>query len=57
MLPHLEDVSQERALSLAESHDRVRRAVTRSAGAAATVEPELPVDVLGVYVYLPGGGA
>jgi len=57
VLPHLEDVAQERALSLAESHDRVRRAVTRSAGAAATVEPELPVDVLGVYVYLPGGGA
>jgi len=30
----------------------------RSGGAGATkVEPELPVDVLGVYVYLPGGGA
>ena len=57
VLPHLEDVARERALSLAESHDRVRRAVTRSAGAAAKVEPELPVDVLGVYVYLPGGGA
>jgi superfamily II DNA or RNA helicase len=57
MSPHLEEVAQERARSLAESHDRVRRALTRGGGVAAKVEPELPVDVLGVYVYLPGGGA
>jgi len=54
--PHLQGVAEERALSLAESHDRVRRAMTRSGGVATKVEPELPVDVLGVYVYLPGGG-
>lgn len=53
---HLEQVARGRGLSLAESHDRVRRAVTRSGGAATKVEPELPVDVLGVYVYLPAGG-
>ncbi len=45
--PHLEDVARERAQSLAESHDRVRRAVSRSGGVAAKVVPELPVDVLG----------
>jgi superfamily II DNA or RNA helicase len=54
--PHLEDVARERAQSLAESHDRVRRAVSRSGGVAAKVVPELPVDVLGIYVYLPAGG-
>ena len=58
--PHLDAVAHERAQSLAGSHDRVRRAVTRAggrtAGGATKVAPELPVDVLGVYVYLPGGG-
>lgn len=58
--PHLQSVAEERARSLANSHDRVRRAVTRAggraAGAATKVTPELPVDVLGVYVYLPGRG-
>lgn len=57
--PRLQEVAQLRAQTLADSHDRVRRAVARSGSAAAKVAPELPVDVLGVYVYLPGvsGGA
>ena len=54
--PHLQNVAEDRARSLAESHDRVRRAMARSGGAATKVTPELPVDVLGVYVYLPSGG-
>jgi superfamily II DNA or RNA helicase len=57
VLPHLEDVARERARSLAEAHDRVRRALSRGGGPATKVEPELPVDILGIYVYLPGGGA
>jgi len=55
---HLDGVARERAGSLAEAHDRVRRAAGRSVGRATTVTPELPVDVLGIYVYLPAmGGA
>ena len=47
--------------SLREAHVRVRRAARgRQAGvlgvAGLTVAPQLPVDVLGVYVYLPVGG-
>lgn len=54
--PHLDAVAHVRAERLAESHDRVRQALSRRGGTAAKVSPELPVDVLGVYVYLPGGG-
>ena len=58
--PHLQAVAEERAQALAASHDRVRRAVaragSRTSGAGTKVVPELPVDVLGIYVYLPGGG-
>lgn len=55
--PHLEEVAKVRAEALARSHDRVRQAFSRGGGRATEVRPELPVDVLGVYVYLPQGGA
>ncbi len=57
--PHLDQVAEERAAALADSHERVRQAWTRATGKAATVTPELPPDVLGLYVFLPvssGGG-
>ena len=58
--PHLDQVAHARAASLAQSHERVRAAARAKAGGVA-VTPELPADVLGLYVYLPvvavGGGA
>ncbi len=53
--PHLSAVAEERAAALAESHRRVREAA-RAGGGAARVEPQLPPDVLGLYVYLPMAG-
>ena len=49
---HLEEVAQQRADALLDAHRRVRRAA-RITGVRHTVEPKLPPDVLGIYVYLP----
>ncbi|MGH3907332.1 MAG: helicase-related protein [Pseudonocardiaceae bacterium] len=61
LTPHLEPIAGELATTLRDSHVRVRRAARgRQAGALGvaglTVSAQLPVDVLGVYVYLPVGG-
>src|SRR5579883_415344 len=47
--------ARERAEQLAEDHARVRAAFGRGAAAAprSTVEPVLPVDVIGLYVLVP----
>jgi hypothetical protein len=50
--PALEAMAIHRALDLRESHERVRTA-GRMVG-KTRVEARLPVDLLGVYVYLPG---
>lgn len=50
--PHLDDEARQRADQLHEAHTRVREAA-REKGVRVRVEPQLPVDVLGVYVYLP----
>ena len=50
--PHLDDVARLRGRELLESHRRVRQA-TRQRGIRQRVEPTLPADVLGIYVYLP----
>ena len=42
------------AAQLLDSHNRVRDAVKARTG-ANRVEPRRPVDILGVYVFLPGG--
>lgn len=42
------------ASQLLESHNSVRDAVKARTG-ATRVEPRRPVDILGVYVFLPGG--
>jgi superfamily II DNA or RNA helicase len=50
--PHLEDDARARAEDLKEAHERVRVAA-RVKGIRHRVSAQLPVDVLGVYVYLP----
>lgn len=50
--PELERVAAERAKGLLDTHRRVRTAA-RQSGVKYRVEPHLPPDVLGMYVYLP----
>ncbi len=52
--PHLEQTALERAEALLQSHRRVRDA-TKHTG-RYRVEPKLPVDVLGIYLFLPALG-
>ena len=53
--PHLEEEARRRAEVLLESHQRVRRAA-RLTGISYSADPKLPIDVLGIYVYLPVPG-
>jgi hypothetical protein len=48
--PEFTKLADSRASTLLESHRRVRQ-VTRTG--RVTVRPQLPVDVLGMYIYLP----
>lgn len=50
--PTIEERARERAGEVLNAHQRVRTALERKR-IRYQVEPELPVDVLGVYVYLP----
>ena len=50
--PKLIALAKERGEALLEAHRRVRKA-TRATGTSQRIEPKLPVDVLGVFVYLP----
>jgi hypothetical protein len=50
--PYLEREAHRRAEALREAHCRVRTAA-RWRGVHDTVKPQLPLDVLGIYVYLP----
>jgi hypothetical protein len=56
--PRLDAEAQVRAAGVSEAHARVREA-DRRRGSSATgrlrATPQLPVDVVGVYVFLPGG--
>lgn len=52
--PRLDEHARERAEVLRASHERVRVAA-RQKGVRVAVEPQVPADVLGIYVYLPGG--
>lgn len=49
--PHLEQIAATRADDLEEAHRRVRRAA--GTGGRVKVTPHLPVDVIGLYLYLP----
>ncbi len=51
---HLTEVAQERGEELLAAHRRVR-AAAQARGVRYRVEPQLPLDVLGIYVYLPVG--
>ncbi|MDP9479290.1 MAG: ATP-dependent helicase, partial [Actinomycetota bacterium] len=48
----LASVAEERGRELLDAHRRVREA-SREKGVSQRVEPNLPPDILGVYVYLP----
>jgi len=48
----LAELARERARHLLETHRRVRDAAARK-GLSYHVEPQLPVDLLGVYLYKP----
>ena len=52
LVSHVEDAARQRGQELLDAHRRVRQSLhQRTRG--FRVEPVLPVDVLGVYVYLP----
>lgn len=60
--PHLNEVGQQVADELRQAHTTVRQAARgERAGALGVrglqVEAQLPVDMLGVYVYRPAGGS
>ncbi|MHB9130417.1 MAG: helicase-related protein [Armatimonadota bacterium] len=50
--PHLDEMARQRGEALLEAHRRVRTAAQMK-GITYRVEPQLPPDVLGMYVYLP----
>ena len=52
--PRIDEDAKLRGEGLLEAHQRVRRA-TRLRGVSYRVVPQLPADVLGVYIYLPVG--
>jgi superfamily II DNA or RNA helicase len=52
LIPHIEAVARQRGEELLDAHRRVRQSL-RQRTRGFRIEPVLPVDVLGVYVYLP----
>jgi superfamily II DNA or RNA helicase len=50
--PALDDFARSHGDELLGAHERVREAA-RAAGVTYAIEPKLPVDVLGAYVFLP----
>jgi superfamily II DNA or RNA helicase len=54
--PHLDDVGDSLAARLRDDHIRVREAGGQRVRRQIAVRAQRPADILGVYVYLPGGG-
>ncbi|MBZ0310636.1 MAG: SWF/SNF helicase family protein, partial [Anaerolineae bacterium] len=52
LAPKLNEIAEQRGAELLDAHRRVR-AASRQRGVRYAVEPQLPPDVLGVYVFLP----
>jgi len=50
--PHLDEVAHQRGEELLEAHQRVRRA-SKVRNVQYRVEPQLPPDVLGIFIFLP----
>lgn len=53
--PRIEEEARHRAEAIRDAHRRVREAA-RIAGVSYDVQPQLPADVLGIYVFLPANG-
>jgi superfamily II DNA or RNA helicase len=49
---HLDQAAKQRGEELLEAHQRVRLA-TRTRNVRYRVEPQLPPDILGIYIFLP----
>lgn len=52
--PHINNFAHQRASELLASHLRVRDAAMLKRSQKPEIKPELPPDILGIYVYLPG---
>lgn len=52
LLPHLQETAYQRASALLQAHRRVRSAA-RIQQMHHEVQPQLPPDILGIYIYLP----
>ena len=50
--PHLDQAAMKRGEELLEAHQRVRLA-TKTRNVRYRVEPQLPPDILGIYIFLP----
>jgi superfamily II DNA or RNA helicase len=55
--PHLDTVADSLAAKLRDDHVRVREAGGQRVRRQVAVRAQKPADILGVYVYLPGGAA
>jgi hypothetical protein len=51
--PHLDEAARRRGKSLEEAHQRVRQAATQVRGVGCEVRPNLPPDLLGIFIQLP----
>jgi len=52
LLPHIEVEAKKRGEELLKAHQRVREAA-RMKNVRYKIEPKLPPDILGIYIYLP----
>jgi len=52
LTPAFDKIAHDEAALILAAHERVREAL-KTKGVRHRVEPKLPVDVLGVYIYLP----
>ena len=52
LIKHLNEVAQQKSEQLLDSHKRVRQASARK-GIRQFMEPQLPPDILGVYLFIP----
>jgi len=50
---HLDEAARRRGKVLEEAHQRVRQAATHIRGVGCEVRPNLPPDVLGIFIQLP----
>lgn len=50
--PHLNEVAKQRGQALLDAHRRVRISA-KDKGVRYRIEPRLPPDIMGIYIYLP----